>query len=77
MNSFKISENGINLIKSHEKLHTKAYKSKGGKEYTIGYGHTGEDVSKNLIICKEQAEALLKCDLKKFENYVMILHMSH
>ena len=50
MNSFKISQNGIDLITSHEKLHTKAYKSKRGKEYTIGYGHTGEDVDKNLII---------------------------
>ena len=70
MNSFKTSEKGINLIKSYEKLHTKAYKNKRRKEYTIGYGHSGEDIDKNLTICKEQAEVLLKYDIEKFEKYV-------
>ena len=59
MNSFKTSQKGINLIISHEKCYTKAYKSKRMKEYTIGYGHTGKDVYKKLTINEEQAEVLL------------------
>ena len=70
MNSFETSQKGINLIISYEKCYTKAYKSKRMKEYTIGYGHTGKDVYKKLIISEEQAEFLLKCDIKKFEKYV-------
>ena len=35
MSNHKISENGINLIKSHEGFHPKVYNKKN-KEYKIG-----------------------------------------
>ena len=67
---FSTSQNGINLITSFEGCHTKAYWDKWGKVWTIGYGHTGKDVYKGLIISQQQAENLLKQDIKRFENYV-------
>ena len=68
--SFKTSQNGINLIKSFEGCYTKAYWDKWGKVWTIGYGHTGSDVYKGLVITNQQAENLLRQDLQRFENYV-------
>ena len=70
MNSFRTSQKGVNLIKSFEGCYTKAYWDPWGKIYTIGYGHTGKDVYKGLVITSEQAENLLKQDLKTFEKYV-------
>ena len=70
MNSFTISQNGINLITSFEGCFTKAYWDKYGKVWTIGYGHTGKDVFEGKIISKQEAENLLKSDIKRFENYV-------
>ena len=68
--SFKTSQKGVNLIKSFEGCYKKAYWDKWGKVWTIGYGHTGKDVYNGLKITDEQAESLLKQDLKRFENYV-------
>ena len=70
MNAFTTSQNGINLITSFEGCSTKAYWDKYGKVWTIGYGHTGNDVFKGKIISKQEAENLLKSDVKRFENYV-------
>jgi len=70
MNSFTTSQKGINLITSFEGCSTKAYWDKYGKVWTIGYGHTGKDVYKGQIISKQEAENLLKSDVKRFENYV-------
>jgi lysozyme len=69
----KLSTNGINLIKNHEKLVKKGYKIGDGK-ITIGYGHA-EDISKSTYkvgqkITPEKAEELLKKDLKKAEDGV-------
>ena len=68
--SFKTSQNGVNLIKSFEGCYTRAYWDKWGKVWTIGYGHTGKDVYSGLVISEQQAENLLKQDLKRFEGYV-------
>jgi lysozyme len=62
----KISPRGIELIKRFEGLRLKAYKDAGGV-LTIGYGHTGPDVKPGLTIDREQAEALLRKDLARFE----------
>ena len=70
MNSFVTSKNGIDFIKKYEKYYRKAHKNNNDNFYTIGYGHTGEDVSGTLFITKEQAEALFKLDLKRNEDYV-------
>lgn len=67
----KISQNGIDLIISFEGLSLKAYKPVSTeKYYTIGYGHYGSDVKKDMIIDKKKAIELLKNDCRKFENNV-------
>lgn len=64
--AMKISNDGINLIKNFEGCRLTAYRCPAGV-WTIGYGHTGKDVKEGLKITKEQAEELLKKDLKSFE----------
>lgn len=65
----KISQKGVDLIKSFEGLELKAYKDSVGVT-TIGYGSTGSHVSMGMTITKEQAEQLLKKDLERFEKGV-------
>ena len=66
-----ISETGKNFIKSFEGLRLKAYKvHEGEKYYTIGYGHYGPDVTKNMVITEGQANALFDHDIKKYVNAV-------
>ncbi|WP_368517439.1 lysozyme [Rhizobium sp.] len=62
----------INLIKSFEGCKLTAYPDPGtgGEPWTIGYGHTGPDVHKGLVITQAQADALLVADLQKFETGV-------
>lgn len=65
------SQNGIDLIKRFEGCRLTAYKPVAAeKYYTIGYGHYGSDVKKGQTITQAQAEALLKNDLVRYENYV-------
>lgn len=67
----KTSQKGIDLIKKYEGLRLNAYKPLSTEKYfTIGYGHYGSDVSPNMVITSSEAEALLKKDLKKFEDKV-------
>ena len=67
----KISEKGLELIKTFEGLRLSAYKALSTeKYYTIGYGHYGSDVSKDMVITELQAEELLKKDVEKFEDKV-------
>ena len=42
----------------------------GGDPWTIGYGHTGPDVTPGLTITEAQAQILLAGDLHKFEEGV-------
>jgi GH24 family phage-related lysozyme (muramidase)/nucleoid-associated protein YgaU/uncharacterized protein YbjQ (UPF0145 family) len=65
----QISSQGLELIKSFEGLRLNAYQDPGGV-WTIGYGHTGSDVSPSDVLTKAGAETLLKQDLAKFENAV-------
>lgn len=66
-----ISDKGINLIKSFEGCHLKAYICPAGK-YTIGYGHTA-GVKMGDKITQAQAEQMLKSDLVVYENHVKSL----
>lgn len=69
----KISEDGVNLIKSFEGVRLKAYKCvPTEKYYTIGYGHYG--VEAELVITMEEAEQILISDLAKFEAKVNKYH---
>lgn len=65
----KISQKGLDLIKSFEGLELKAYKDSVGV-LTIGWGSTGSHVKQGMVITKEQAEALLKEDVSRFEKGV-------
>jgi lysozyme len=63
------SQRGIDLIKSFEGLRLKAYRDAVGI-LTIGYGHTGREVTDGLAISQMQAEDLLRGDLMRFEDGV-------
>ena len=66
-----ISENGKNFIKSFEGLRLKAYKViPSEKYYTIGYGHYGADVKKDMVITKQKADELFNQDIQKYVNAV-------
>jgi lysozyme len=71
----KVSQAGVDIIKGFEgcELHAYPDPGTGGDPWTIGYGHTGPEVKKGLKITKEEAEALLKKDLVKFEQGVLNL----
>lgn len=65
----KTSQRGIDIIKKYEGCRLDAYRCPAGK-LTIGYGHTGADVTQGMKISQAQAEAYLVADLKRFENAV-------
>ena len=62
----RISDYCLEMIKNFEGLYLSTYRCPAGV-LTIGYGHTGEDVKPGLQITKEQAETILKEELKKLE----------
>lgn len=64
-----INNEGLNLIKESEGISLKAYKCPAGV-WTIGYGHTGKDVKKGMVITEEKATDLLKQDIARFERHV-------
>lgn len=70
----KISEAGLNLIKSFEGLRLKPYKCSAGVP-TIGYGNTFYENKKKVsltdaAITESRAVELLSWSLTKFEQYV-------
>jgi len=64
-----ISEHGLDLIRRFEGLRLDAYLCPA-RVWTIGYGHTGPDVRRGLSIRPEDAETLLRQDVKRFEEGV-------
>jgi GH24 family phage-related lysozyme (muramidase) len=64
-----INQEGFKLLTTFEGCELTAYDD-GGGVWTIGYGHTGDDVYPGLTISQTQAEELLREDLEKFESYV-------
>lgn len=60
----------LKMIKKYEGLALKTYYCPSGV-LTIGYGHTGNDVKKGMVITKKQANELLKKDLVRFKKEVM------
>jgi lysozyme len=65
----KTSKNGIDLIKQFEGLSLTAYRCPAGV-LTIGYGHTGKDVTEGLTVTEPEAERLLIVDLETAEKAV-------
>ena len=66
----KTNTKGLQLLMSLEGCRLVAYKLKGERNYTIGYGHSDASIKAGQRITQDKADALLKNDLKKFESYV-------
>lgn len=68
----KLSNAGIDLIHSFESCELTAYPDPktGGVPWTIGYGHTGADVTKGLVISEAKANELFLRDVARFEEIV-------
>jgi len=61
----KLTPAGKKLIQEFEGLSLVAYKCPAGK-LTIGYGHTGADVTKDLVITATKAGEILEADIARF-----------
>ena len=60
----KVSEKGLELIRSFEGCRLTAYQCSAGR-WTIGYGHTGKDVVAGLQITQARATDLLLLDVNQ------------
>lgn len=67
----EISQECIDFIKEKEGLITIAKRLKNEKYLTIGYGHYGSDVKEGQTITEEEAERLLRADLKGYTDAVL------
>ena len=63
MQTFKYSDAGLELTKRFEGLRLQAYQDCAGI-WTIGYGHTGRDVTLGRRVSEFEAEVLLRVDLR-------------
>jgi lysozyme len=63
----KTSERGLQFIKQFETLQLKAYRDPVGV-WTIGWGHTPSYPGQRIT--EEQAEALFRADIERFEKAV-------
>lgn len=64
-----INAAGMDIVKRSEGMRLKAYICPAGV-LTIGYGSTGPHVRPGMTITAEQAESLLRSDLRRFEDGV-------
>lgn len=62
----KLSQLGISLLKQLEGLRLEAYPDSGGI-WTVGYGHTGPEVTPISKITEQTAEVLLLSDVSRTE----------
>ena len=69
-NDYTTSTRMVDIIKTYEGFSPRAIKLACEDEYTIGYGHYGSDVHAGDTITEAEATALMKKDLKVFENAV-------
>jgi len=65
----KLSEKGLALLERLEAKRLKAYRCSAGV-WTIGIGHTGDDVHEGTEITDGEVNELLKKDLARFERAV-------
>lgn len=73
--SMQVSPAGVALTKSAEGCELVAYPdpASGGSPFTIGWGHTGPDVTPGMKIAQSRAEALLMDDLARAAQVVNAL----
>lgn len=69
---YAISKPGLDLIRRSEGCRLTAYRCPAGV-WTVGYGHTGPDVTEGMTITQERAEELLAADVAEFEKRVQQL----
>lgn len=67
----KITQAGIDLIKSFEECRLLAYPD-GGGVMTVGWGHTGPEVVQGLSITQDRADALFLSDLTSRDAEIQI-----
>ena len=65
-----ISDRGAYMIGYFEGFSSKAYWDQYGEVWTIGYGHTGDDVYEGKTITEQEGLELLKNDLRYMESFV-------
>lgn len=67
-----ISDAGLALIREHEGLRLESYPdpATGADPWTVGYGHTGPDVSPGLTITADRADEFLRADVAKCEHCI-------
>ena len=65
----KLSKQGADMIKGFEGCVLKAYRCPANV-LTIGYGHTGPDVTKGLLWTQQQADEAFAADVERFERGV-------
>jgi lysozyme len=65
----KISSTGLDLLKKLEGLKLIAYLDQRAR-LTIGFGHTGSDVTPGLVITEDHANELLEADISTAEHGV-------
>ena len=61
----KINDRGLTLLKDFEKCRLQSYQDSGGV-WTVGWGHTGPEVTQGMTYTQQQADAQLQKDLEKF-----------
>lgn len=69
----RLSRHGIAVAHYFESCKLTAYPdpgSKDGKPWTIGWGHTGPEVCKDLVWTQEQADSAFLVDAARFERDV-------
>lgn len=64
-----VNQTGLNLIKYYESLRLNAYQD-SVKRWTIGYGHTGQDVHPNQVITVPQAVLLFNNDVNEVSGQI-------
>jgi len=68
----KLGQKGAALIKSREQLRLRAYKATPNEKwYTIGWGHTGPEITADTVWTLSQAEAAFAADTGKAAAAVM------
>lgn len=61
---------GCKMIWYYEGCSLTAYWDENGKVWTIGWGHTGNDVYEGLVWSQEKADEVFRTDIIVYENYV-------
>lgn len=69
----KCNDAGLNIIKTHEGCRLESYWDPHADIYSIGYGHSGPDVTPGQVITQDEADALLPQDVSVAQNGINAL----